>query len=178
VRSTDRRSVGGAPPYARRPRPTYHGRISAVTPSSRPSHPYKCRTIFPSSRRQRRPTVPSAPPPSSCAPSVSHGRATAHVPSLDPIVPSRVACCPGRALAVAGAKPPRTPPPVLAVRPRRRFPRPNFGHPWVRWAYGRAWPLPRPEAPSVRRNWLEPCRPHGQGPHCKALGLSREFCAI
>jgi hypothetical protein len=34
ARATDRRSVGGVPPYARRSRPSDHDRIFAVTPSS------------------------------------------------------------------------------------------------------------------------------------------------
>jgi hypothetical protein len=58
-----------------------------------------------------------------------HGRATTHVPSLDPIEPSRATCCLGRARAVAGAEPPRPPPLVLALRPRRRVLRPNTSNP-------------------------------------------------
>jgi hypothetical protein len=105
----------------------YHGRISAVTlPSPRPSRPYKCHAFSPPHADI------SAPPrhPRHCrraAPPASHGRATAHAPPLDPIGPSRATCCPGRALAVAGAEQPR--PPVLAVRPRRQIPRLNFGYP-------------------------------------------------
>jgi hypothetical protein len=62
-------------------------------------------------------------------PYASHDRATVHAPSLDPIEPSRATCCPGRALVVVGAEPPRPPPPALAVRPRRQLLRPNFGYP-------------------------------------------------
>jgi hypothetical protein len=43
VRATDLQFVRGAPPYARRPRPPYHGGISAVTvmsPARRPSYKY------------------------------------------------------------------------------------------------------------------------------------------
>jgi hypothetical protein len=107
----------------------YHGRISAVTlPSPRPSRPYKCRAFSP-------PHAGIAAPPHHprrrrrAAPPASHGRATAHGPFLDPIGPSRATCCPGRALVVAGAEPPWLPPPVLTVRPRRRVPHPNSGHP-------------------------------------------------
>jgi hypothetical protein len=80
--------------------------------------------VLPSSRRRCRPT---APPPSSCVPSASHSRATAHAPFLDPIGSSRATCCLGRALVVTRAEPPR--PPVLAVRPHWRVLRPNSGHP-------------------------------------------------
>jgi hypothetical protein len=107
----------------------YHDHISAVTlPSPRPSRPYKCHTFSPPHagiaapphhpRRRRR-----APPPT------SHGRATVQAPFLDPIGPSHATCCPGRALVIAGAEPPRPPSPVFTVRPRRRVPRPNSGHP-------------------------------------------------
>jgi hypothetical protein len=125
-------------PSVRRRRPTvhtpveagYHGRISgraAITPE--PSRSYKYPAFFPSPvgiatpprrpRRHRR----AVPLPA------SHGQATAHIPSLDPLGPSRATCCPGRARVIAGAEPPRLPPPVLAVRPRRRVLRPNTGHP-------------------------------------------------
>jgi hypothetical protein len=107
----------------------YHGRISAVTLSSpRPSRPYKCRAFSP-------PHTDIAAPPHHprrrrrAAPPASHGRATAHAPPLDLIGPSRATCCPGRALTVAGAEPPWSPPLVLAVCPRRRIPRLNSGYP-------------------------------------------------
>jgi hypothetical protein len=84
---------------------------------------------FPS-RRHRIPAAPFAPSLSSCAPpSASHVQATVHTPSLDLIEPSRVACCPGQALAVAGAEPLRPPPPTLAMHPHRRLLRPNLGYP-------------------------------------------------
>jgi hypothetical protein len=129
VRATDCRSVCGAPPYARRPRPPYHGGISAVTVTSPARHPpYKYRSFSPS-RRHRRSIAPSVSPPSSCDPTASHGRATILAPSLGSVGPPRVTCCPGRAIAVAGAEPPRPPLPTLVVRPRWRLLRPNFGHP-------------------------------------------------
>jgi hypothetical protein len=132
ARATDRRSDGGAPPYERRSRPGTTEASSpsaAVTPET--SRPYKYPTFSPPlaviatpprhPRRLRR----AAPLPA------FHGRATTHVPSLDPVEPSRATCCPSRARVVARAEPPRPTPPVLAVRPRRRILRPNFGHPWV-----------------------------------------------
>jgi hypothetical protein len=56
-------------------------------------------------------------------------QATLHIPSLEPMEPSRATCCPGRAHAIAGAEPPRPPPSVPAARPCRRVLRPNSGHP-------------------------------------------------
>jgi hypothetical protein len=54
--TADRRSVGGAPPYARRLRSPYYGGISTVTTTS-PARfpPYKSRSFCPSSRRHRCP---------------------------------------------------------------------------------------------------------------------------
>jgi hypothetical protein len=108
----------------------YHGHISSpavVTPE--PSHPYKCCAFSPppagiaTPPRHLRHRRRAAPLPA------FHDRATAHAPSLDPIGLLRATCCPGRALVIAGAEPPRPPPPVLAMRPRRRVLRPNSGHP-------------------------------------------------
>jgi hypothetical protein len=65
----------------------------------------------------------------SCAPTTSHSRATIPAPSLGSIGPSRAACCPGRAIPLAEAEPPRPPLPALTVRPHRRLLRSNFGHP-------------------------------------------------
>jgi hypothetical protein len=155
----------------------YHGCISAVTlPSPRPSRPYKCHAFFPPHvgiaapprhprRRRRAPPHPA-----------SHGRATAHAPFLDPIGPSRAACCPHRALVAARAEPPRPPPPVIVVHPRRRIPRPNSGHPE---ALGERMVVPHrfPDREHGRlagiRSVLPP--PHAQGPDCKGTNLSGVF---
>jgi hypothetical protein len=118
------------------PRRTRTGRGYRTTVASPPSPRYHRRGVqliniarFPSSRRHRRPTAPSVPPPSSCAPIAFHGRATILAPSLGSIGPTRVACCSGRAYPVARAEPPWRPLPALTVHPRRRLLRPNFGHP-------------------------------------------------
>jgi hypothetical protein len=85
------------------PTPPLHQAISAATAELRP-------------RRAAPPLLPTAAQPSLPLP-------------LGSIGPSRAACCPGRAIPVVGAEPPRRPPAALAVRPRWRLLRPNFGHP-------------------------------------------------
>jgi hypothetical protein len=130
ARAIDRRFDGGAPPYTCRSRPgTTATSSSSAAISPEPSRCYKYPVFSPPPagiatpprhpHRHRR----TAPLPA------FNGRATAHVPSLDPIELSRATCCRGRARVVAGAEPPRLLPPVLVVRPCRRILRPNFGHP-------------------------------------------------
>jgi hypothetical protein len=105
ARTTDRRSDGGAPLC---PLPSPRSRDAPINTLYFPSS-----AGIASQPRHPRPRHRAAPLPA------FHSRATAHVPSLDPIEPSRATCCPGRARVVAGAAPPRPPPSVLAVRPRR-----------------------------------------------------------
>jgi hypothetical protein len=89
----------------------------------------------------------------------SHGQASVHIPSIDPLEPSGATCCLGQARVVAGATPLRPPPPALAEHPRRRDLRPNTGHPqalgeptdvphrfpyWERSLLAGIWPVPLP----------------------------------
>jgi hypothetical protein len=122
--------VRGAPSYARPSRlGTTAASSSSATVTPEPSRSYEYPTFSPSSTgiatppRHPHRRRGAAPLPA------FHGRATAHVPSLDPIEPPRATCCPGRARAVAGAEPPRPLPSVVAVRPRRRVIHPNTSHP-------------------------------------------------
>jgi hypothetical protein len=118
--------------------------------------------VPPPSCRHRRPTAPLAPPPPSCAPTTSHGLATIPAPSLGSIGPSCAACCPGRAIPVAGAEPP---PPALAVRPHRRLLRPNFGQPP---ALGEHVVEPH-YLPGWERRRLSGIRPEPPPPHAEDL---------
>jgi hypothetical protein len=147
--------------------------------TSRRRHRWSGRPLFKRSPFLLAPAAPPrhlrhhhrAPPPPT-----SHGRATTHAPFLDPIGPSRATCCPGRALVVAGAEPPRSPPPVFAVPPRRRVPRLNSGHPQDLGEH-----MVMPYRFSGREHgWLAGIRPappppHGRGPDCKPLSNSRVF---
>jgi hypothetical protein len=134
-----------------------HLHRSLPSPSVEP--PYKCLALFPPPtaiapqlhhpRRHRR----AAPLPA------SHGQASTHIPSIDPLEPSSATCCSGQARVVAGATPPRPPPLVSVVRPRRRDLRPNTGHPQAlgertdvprrfpgreRARFAGIWPVPPP----------------------------------
>jgi hypothetical protein len=149
----------GAPPYARRSRP---GTTAASSPSAavtpEVSHSYKYPAFPATLPRHLRRRCRAAPLPA------FHGRATAHVPSLYPIEPSRATCCLGRARVVAGAEPPRPPPSVLAVRPRRRVLCPNTGHPQ---ALGEPTDVPRrfpgPERGRLAGIWPAPPPPMAKG---------------
>jgi hypothetical protein len=77
--------------------------------------------------------------------------------------PPHVACCPGRAIAVAGAEPLQPPQAALAVRPRRRLLRPNFGYPQ---ALGERVVEPH-YLPSRERRRLDGIRPEPPPPHAK-----------
>jgi hypothetical protein len=130
ARATYRRSDGGAPSYTCRSRlGTTATSSSSAAISPEPSRCYKYPVFSPppagiaTPPRHPRHRRRAAPLPA------SHGRATTHVPSLDPTGSSLATCCPGRARVVAGAEPPRPPPPVLTVRPRLCVLCPNSGHP-------------------------------------------------
>jgi hypothetical protein len=97
-------------------------------------------------------------------------------PSLDPVGPIRVACSPGRELAVARTEPPRPPPPAIIMRPLRQLLRPSFGHPQ---ALGEHVVTPH-SLPGRERRRLAGIRPvpppfHARGLTWKAPGLSRVF---
>jgi hypothetical protein len=133
-------------------------------PSPSVETPYKCPTLSP-------PPAAIAPPPRHprrrrwAAPlSVSHSQAIAHTPPIDPLEPSSATCCSGRARVVAGAAPPRPPPLVSAVRPRRHDLRPNTGH---SQALGEPTDVPR-RFPGRERDrlagiWLAPPPPMAKG---------------
>jgi hypothetical protein len=96
----------------------------------------------------------------------SHGQASAHIPSIDPLESLGATCCSGRARIVAGAAPPppRPPPPASVVCPRRRDFRPNTGHPQ---ALGEPTDVPR-RFPGQERGrlagiWSAPPPPMAKG---------------
>jgi hypothetical protein len=133
-------------------------------PSPSVEPPYKCLALFP-------PPAAIAPPP--CHPRrhrraaplpVSHGQASTHIPSIDPLEPSSATCCSGRARVVAGAAPPRPPPLVSVVRPRLCDLRPNTGHPQ---ALGERTDVPRRfpgrERARLAEIWPAPLPPMAKG---------------
>jgi hypothetical protein len=131
ARCAPRTTSSSAAPYrthagrGRVPRPHLRGH-AVVTPAE---PPLLMSCILPSSRRHCRSTAPSAPSPSSCAPSCFL-RLSNH-PCLFPR-PYRTFTCHllSRSGSVAaGAEPPRPPPPVFTACPRWRVLRPNSGHP-------------------------------------------------
>jgi hypothetical protein len=117
--------------------------------------------------RRRRPAAPLP---------ASHGQASAHIPSIDPLEPPSATCCSGRARVVAVAVPPRRPPPATVERPRRRDLRPNTGHPQ---ALGEPTDVrcrfPTPGARPARWNLAGAAASHGQGPNRKPPFSSRVF---
>jgi hypothetical protein len=109
--------------------------------------------VLPSSRRHCRSTVPSAPPPSSCAPSYFPRPSNRSCPFPRPYrtftchLLSRPGFCRRRswAAAAAAARPHHAPTPARSLAQLRPPPGP-------RWAHGRAPPLPRLGAQPARWN--------------------------
>jgi hypothetical protein len=108
----------------------------------------------------------------------SHGEASVHVPSVDPLEPSG-ATCSGRARVVAGVAPPRLPPPAPVVCPRRRDLHPNTGHPQ---ALGEPTDVPR-HFPGRERSrlagiWPAPPPPTDKGRIASPLLILGFFCEL
>jgi hypothetical protein len=112
----DRRSVGGIPPYARRPRSPCYDWISAVTATSLGGLAYKNRAPCPSSRWHRRP--PRHPRRRRSAASSGHPRRKPAPPThpLGPLEACAVACLLGTAPPHRSRSTPRRSLPAIAVR--------------------------------------------------------------
>jgi hypothetical protein len=132
--------------------------------------------VLPSSRRPCRSIAPSAPPPSSCAPSCFLRPSNHPCPFPRPYRTFTCHSLSRRGSVAAEAEPPRSPPQVFTARQRRHVLHPNSGHPQ---ALGEHMVVPH-RFPSQERGRLSgiqpaPPPPHGQGPDCKTPNSSRVF---
>jgi hypothetical protein len=174
--AADRRSVGGIPPYARRPR----YRATAASPSSPRRHrgglAYKNQTPcpHPGATPSRRPPLP--PSRRTCMLASIPGRLTILTYSLGPLEACVVAYLPGITRRRRSHLTPWPSPPATTVRCRRVPLCPNSEHPR---ALGELTLLPAPlhgrERYQPRRISAARAAGHGQGQHCKPPNLSRVF---
>jgi hypothetical protein len=123
-----------------------------------------------------RSTAPPWPPLLSSSPALFQSYPTTRAPTLELPGAPRATGWLARARPSPEPRPPR-PPPGITVR-RCRLPlRSNFE---CKQALGEHTRLPVPLPGRERRrchwNWPEPRRSHPQGPHCRSLFLSGEFC--
>jgi hypothetical protein len=173
--AADRRSVGGTPPYARRPRaPCYRENLAPSPHRHRSEHAYKNRAI-----------------PFPCAatallhPAIADRR-QAHLPALSPVHPTLLACslvsieacaathCATLPFPRRNRSPPRVSPPAAAARPRRSLPRSNPGLPRALGEHVvMPYCLPGRECGRLAR--IRPALPPPmvEGPNCAVLILCR-----
>jgi hypothetical protein len=107
VRAADHRSVCGTPTYPRQSRrPCYDGIfvVTAASPGASPIKPEHRSPLLPPPLPRRRRVAPLL---------ASHGQASTHIPSIDPLEPSSATCC--------SAEPASSPEPRHRGG-RRRFP--------------------------------------------------------
>jgi hypothetical protein len=178
-RATDRRSNGGAPAVRAAFEDRYHGGIFIVSaPSSSsaylrclpaPAHARPSRHPRRAARheRRRRQAVVQAVPSHQLIGSRLYTFLVPLASRVDhPVRPPR-----------RNPAPPRTSPPVVAVRRRGIPPCPDrdylsvLGEPTLDLELS-----PGRESRRSRRNPGEPAASHGQGPDCRARNLSRVFC--